>query len=264
MNIFKFEFKSNLIALLVWVGALSTIFAGASVEFSAFQGSEELKEFMEGEMFQVFFQALGADMLDMTTPEGFLSILSLYIYLPLSIYSGLLGAGIISKEEKNKTAEYLFTLPVSRRKVITVKVLTALLFTILINLIMIGMCALIFWRFSPDQIFYNFLLNLSIGVFFTQLCFLSVGFGLASVLKDYKKSGSITVAILISTFMISILVGIVDEAEFLKYITPFQYFVASDMLHGDFSVIYFILSLLITVTGVSTLYYFYQKRDLYI
>ena len=102
MNIFKHEFKSNIIALLVWVGSLSIIFWGASIEFSAFQGSEELKEFMEGEMFQVFFKALGADALDMTTPEGFLSILSIYIYLPLAIFSGLLGAGIISKEENLK------------------------------------------------------------------------------------------------------------------------------------------------------------------
>ena len=63
----------------------------------------EIQEFMDSPLFQQFYGALGAGNVNIMTPEGFLSLLSIYIYLPLAIHAGLLGAGIISKEEKNKT-----------------------------------------------------------------------------------------------------------------------------------------------------------------
>ena len=115
MNIIKRELKANIKSLIIWALSLSSLYFVASIEFNAFAGDQAIADAMA--QFETIFQALGTASSDMTTPEGFLSILSIYIYLPLAIYSGLLGSGIIAKEEQNKTAEYLFTLPVSRRKV---------------------------------------------------------------------------------------------------------------------------------------------------
>ena len=121
MNVILHEFKANLIALILWSVSLMSIIFMVSFEFSVFQGNTEIQEFMNTPVFQQFYNALGAGSANIMTAEGFLSLLSIYIYLPLAIHAGLLGAGIISKEEKNKTAEYLFTLPVSRTKILLYK-----------------------------------------------------------------------------------------------------------------------------------------------
>jgi ABC-2 type transport system permease protein len=262
MNIFLKECKTYLLPFLIWTASLITIYIVASVEFDAFQGNEEIAEAMA--QFEQLFLALGSSPQNMTTPEGFLGIMAIYIYLPLGIYSGLLGSSIISKEEKDKTAEFLFSLPVSRTKVITSKLLTAVLFSALLAFSITVGNILVFMRFEPTSGFYSFVWNMGLGVFLTQMIFLSLGVALSSVLKYYKKSGSITVIVLISSFMLNILIGFVEELEFLMIISPFDYYSIENMTEGVFELQYILITLLIVTAGIFTLYRFYPKRDLYI
>lgn len=264
MNIIKHELKANVIALILWVVALCTIIFLVSFEFEVFQGNETIQEFMDSPVFAQFYGALGAGNVSIMTPEGFLSILSIYIYLPLSIHAGLLGSGIISKEEKNKTAEYLFTLPVSRTDVLLSKFLVGFIYIVLANVIVVGSATIIFSRFETSDTYYQFLRNLSIGVFVTQFIFYSIGIGLASVLKDYKRSGAITVGLLLGTYMLSVLSNMVEQANFLRFFSPFRYFAASEMIENEFSFIYILISFIIIASGIVSLFYFYRKRDLYI
>lgn len=262
MNILSLEFKMNLKSLLIWSTSLVFIYVVASIEFSAFAGDPAIQEAMAE--FDILFQALGSEVADMTTPEGFLSILSIYIYLPLALYSGILGASIISKEEKNKTVEFLFALPVSRNRVLKNKLYVAIINTILINLIVVVSNILIYSRFDVDTSFYIFVLNMGVGVLVTQLIFLSIGLVLASFLKRYKLSGSITIAVLISTYMLSMLIGFVEELEVIEFLTPFKYFTAVDMMNGDYNLWFSLLSIVIIASGITGLFHFYNKRDLYI
>ena len=122
----------------------------------------------------------------------------------------------------------------------------------------------IFGRFETSDMYYQFIRNLSIGVFITQLIFYSIGVGLASTLRDYKKSGSITVGAILTTYMLSVLSNMADESNFLRFFTPFRYFAAPEMVENEFSFIYILLSLILIGIGTSSLFYFYPKRDLYI
>lgn len=260
MNIIKRELKANLKSFIIWALALSVIFLTASTEFEAYYGNEEIMEAMR--TFEQLFLALGVSIEDMTTPKGFLVLVSIYIYLPLSIYAGLLGSGIISKEEKDKTAEFLFTMPTSRTRVITAKLIVSIFYIVLLDLVAVGINILAYSRFDLTSDFYQFTLYLWLGVLLTELIFLSIGMLLSSVLYQYKLSGSITIGLLISTFMVSMLIGFVDEAEFLQYITPFQFFPAEKMATSTFELIYLLLTFILVVSSIYGLYYFYKKRDL--
>ena len=262
MNIILKEAKGYIIPLLIWLASLISIYMVASIEFDAFQGNDEIAQAMA--QFEQLFIALGTSPQDMTTPEGFLGIMAIYIYLPLGIYSGLLGSSIISKEEKDRTAEFLFSLPVSRTKVITSKLIVAVFFSALLAFGITVGNILIFSRFDPDPVFFDFVWNMGLGVFLTQMIFLSMGVALSSVLKYYKKSGSITVVVLISTFMLNILIGFVEELEFLMIISPFDYFSVENMLEGLFEIQYLIITFALVFAGIFTLFKFYPKRDLYI
>ena len=263
MNIVKREFKTNLKTLILWIMPLILIHYGASIEFMAFEGNEEIAEAMSE--FEALFSALGSSSADMTTPEGFISMMSIYIYLPLAIYSGLLGSNIISKEEKNKTAEYLFTLPVKRSAVIRAKSIIAFLNTIIINLAIMIFIYITYLQFDVSDFYLGFFINMSIGIFFTQIIFLTIGMLLSAGLKQYKKSGSITIGILIGTYMISILISIVGEnIEFLKYFIPFLYFPTSEMLIGNFEIVYIVITVVVVISSIFGTFYFYKKRDLYI
>jgi ABC-2 type transport system permease protein len=264
MNIFKRELKANFKAFIIWAVSLSVLFFAASTEYSVFADNEKVADALNNPTFQIFFQALGVQNINILTPEGYLSLMSFYIYLPLGIYAATIGSSIVSKEERDKTAEYMFTLPVTRKKVLFHKLLVAILYTFLLAVWIMVFCYWAFGRIASSPDFAQFIINLTIGVFLTQLVFLSIGLFLSSVLKHYKKSSSITLGFLIATFMVSMLTQITDKVDFLKFITPFQYFNVDNMLKGVFPLEYILLTGLIVVGCISGLFYFYNKRDLYI
>lgn len=262
MNIIKREFKANLKSLIIWILVLIFIVYGASYEFEAFRGNNNLMDAMSS--FIAIFDAMGIPFANLSEPEGFVSLMSIYFYIPLSIYAALLGSSIISKEERDKTAEYLFTLPITRNNVLIGKVTVAVINNILINIGLIAGTMLVYLRFLPSQSFYDFMLYLSIGLIFTQLVFMAIGMFLSGVLKQYKKSGGFTIGVVLGSYLLFVLIGLAEEIDFLKYITPFKYFEVNDMLDGIIQIKYVVISLAIIIMSITGLFYFYKKRDLYI
>lgn len=262
MNVIIQEIKSNLKGFIIWAISLGLLFFIASFEYEAFAGSEDVARVME--QFDFLFQALAGTTADISTPEGYLSLVSIYIYLPLAIYSGLLGSNIIVKEERDRTAEYLFTLPVKREKVIFGKVFVAILYTVVINVFSLTLTYFAFGRLGTSASYDAFVFNMAVGVLFTQLIFMALGMASGAILKQYKKSGSITIGILMGTFMLHILIGLTDKLNFLKYVTPFKYFSVDQMLAGEFKLVFLLITIFLVVGGITSVFYFYKKRDLYL
>ena len=262
MNIIKHELKSNLKAFLIWMGALSLVMAAASTEYSAFTSNPDMLDLLES--FKSMFDALGIPIVDLSKPEGFLAMMSIYLFMPVTLYAAILGSSIISKEERDKTAEYLFTLPISRRQVLKGKVITAFILLIAFVVGLLGLATVIFARFGIEASWFEFMGYMTIALIFLGSIFMSLGMLFASYLKQYKRSGGITVILVISTFMLNILVGLVEELDFMKYVIPFQYFLVEDMLNSNIQFIYVLLSFAIVIPSIYGVFYFYKKRDLYI
>jgi ABC-2 type transport system permease protein len=201
----------------------------------------------------------------MTSPEGFTSMVSLYFYLGLGIYSALLGSSIISKEERDKTAEYLFTLPIKRNEVILSKMIVAIFYSLMLNLITMSLVILFMLPYNPSNIFFNFMSLLIPGVLFFQLLFMSMGMLLSSILKQYKRSGSFTIGLLIGSYLLSTIIGLVEELDFLKYAIPYEYFEAATLLEtGKIDIVYLIITITIIALSLIGSFIFYKKRDLYL
>ena len=84
-------------------------------------------------------------------------------------------------------------------------------------------------------------------------------------MKEYKQSGSVAVALLLSTFIFSIVSSLSEQLDFLKYVSPFRYFDPLMMLNeSKFEPVYLALSAVIVAVSMAGAYYSYQRRDLYI
>ncbi len=262
MNIIKRELKDNLKGLIIWIVSLALIFFAASFEYEAFANNEEIAAAMAS--FDFLFEAMVGAPVDISSPEGYLSLVSIYIYLPLGIYSGLLGSNLISKEERDKTAEYLFTLPVKREQVVLKKLTVGVIYTVLINIILLTVTYFAFGRLGTSGSYNEFVFNLSMGVLLTQFIFLGIGAFLSAILKQYKRSGAITIGILMATYMLGVLSELSDKLEFIKYFTPFKFFDVSKMLVGEFELLFIVITFVVVASSISGVFYFYKKRDLYI
>lgn len=264
MNIVKRELKANLKSMFFW--SLSIIFLVFiwMIEYGSFANNPKMDQLINS-MPQGMLEALGMGNIILSSLSGFISAIGLYLYLLLGIHGVLLGSSIISKEERDRTAEYLFTLPISRKRVIGSKLVSAIINILILNIITLTTIILTSMQYEKDQGFYKFIFLLIITIFIVQLIFLSIGMLIASINKKYKKSANISMTILMITFLISSLINMVDTLDFLKYITPFKYFDATSLLkEGKIEPVFIVLSIFIIGGGIAGTFIFYPKRDLHI
>lgn len=264
MNIVKRELRANLKSIIIWSLAIAFLVFVWMIEFESFTNNPAMKDFMDS-IPKGALDALGMSELVLTNLSGFLSGISLYLYLLLGIQAVLLGSSIISKEERDKTAEYLFTLPISREKVIKSKIISGIINLIILNFVALGTTLLSSISYNKDVAFYKFLALLFLAIFIIQMIFFSIGMLVSSINKNHKKSGNISVSILIITFLIASFINMVASVDFLKYVTPFKYFDGSYILEqGRLKLIFLVISLIIIISGIGGTLFFYPKRDLHI
>lgn len=264
MNIVKRELRSNLKSMIIWSIAIAFLVTVWMIEYESFAGNPALNDFMAA-MPQGMLSALGMQDLTLGSLNGFIGSITLYLYLLLGMQAVLLGSSIILKEERDRTAEYLFTLPISRRKVIVGKTISAIINLIILNIITLSSMILSTMSYDKREDYYSFIGIVFVSIFIIQMIFLSIGMFVSAINKRHKKSASISVGILMITFLISSLINMVDSVDFLKYITPFKYFDTSYILNEmRLEPIYIVLSIVIIVAGIGGTLIFYPKRDLYI
>lgn len=202
---------------------------------------------------------------NLTTLIGFYGLMFIFFALMGAMAAAMWGSDIISKEERNKTVEFSLVLPVSRSRVITFKALAALVNCIVYVLVTWGISLVVMKQFNPDQAFKDFLALEMQAMFVIELIFLAVGLLLGCAMKQYKRSGSTAVAIILVAYFMSIFSGLQEKLNFLKYFTPFKYFDASNLLRdGKMDGLFLLISAGIIVVCVAAAYFTYNKRDLYI
>ena len=264
MNIFFRELKANFRSLLIWGGIASLfVFIGMS-KFAAFEGNPELVAILDN-MPPAILAAFQMNAFNLTTITGFVGVMFSYFAIILSVASTMWGTDIITKEERDKTVEFSLTMPVSRGKVITAKILAALVNCIGLTAITWAGLMLASRSFQPDAEYYAFLQSMILPLFIIQLIFLAVGIFLGCAMKQYKRASSAAVSILLGTFFISIIAGLKEDLDFLGYLSPFTYFSAADLLKKstpDLTPV--LLSVGIIAVLITGAYLTYTRRDLYI
>ncbi len=264
MNIFLRELKANLKSLVIWSVIIALLIMIAVAKFSAFAGDPQMLAMLDS-LPPAMLDALDMRAFNLTTLTGFYGVMFIYFGLMGAIAAAMWGSDIISKEERDKTVEFSLVLPVSRSRVITAKALAALVNCIAFVLITWVVSLVAVRSYNPDQAFFDYLGLEMRAMFAIELIFLAIGLLLGCAMKQYKRSGSTAVAIILATYFMSFISGMQEQLDFLKYFTPFKYFDAGNLLRsGQMDGTYLLLSAAIIIVSVAAAYWTYNRRDLYI
>jgi ABC-2 type transport system permease protein len=205
---------------------------------------------------------LGVGVFDLKIAIDYYAILYIYLALIAGIHAVMLGVGIIAKEERDKTVEFLMTKPVSRTRIVTSKLLSALSMLVLFNVITCISSFIALDYYSKNVSYAVTLTNLMLGMFAIQVFFAALGAFCAGLLKNHKLSFAISTSVLMVMLMISIIVDIIESVSILRYLSVFKYFDAKDIVKGGYLVAYPIIVLACIAVLIYGAYYFYKKRDL--
>ncbi len=205
----------------------------------------------------------GAGTIDLSQFSWFYAVMFLYIVVMAAIHSAMIGAGIIAKEERDKTCEFLFVNPIKRSTVITSKLAAALTNVLFINIIS-TVTSIAFASYNEaNSSTIGKILLLMIGLFLVQVIFLSVGMLAAAVIKKPKLASPIATGMLLGTFFLSMFIKIKEGYEYLKYFTPFHYFDGIVVIRSnELELKYILLSIGIAIVCFAVMYIVYPRRDL--
>ncbi|OGO18170.1 MAG: hypothetical protein A2Z14_18915 [Chloroflexi bacterium RBG_16_48_8] len=264
MNIFLRELKANFKSLVIW-GGIAILFASIGFsKFSAFEANTELLAILDG-MPPALLSAFNFNAFNLTTVTGFFGVMFTYFSLLLSVAAVMWGSEIITKEERDKTVEFSLTLPVPRSRLVTAKTLAAMVNCIGLLIITWGITLANAAKYQPDSEFYEFLSLSILALFIMQMIFLTVGIFLGCAMKQHKRASSVAVSLLLGTYFLSIIAGLNEDLEFLKYFSPFKYFNPAKLLHeSKIEIVFVWVSAGIIAASLVGAYVSYSRRDLYI
>lgn len=263
MNIYLKEMQSHRKSLIYWsIGIILMVVSGMNKYTSLSSSGQSMNELM-ADMPLSLKAIIGVGTFDLSKASGYYGMLFLYLLLMATIHSAMLGATIIAKEERDKTSEFLFVKPVSRNKIITAKLLAAFTNIVIFNLVTFVSSIAIVGKYSEGEAVNGEIAITMAGMFILQLLFMVIGSAISALKKRPKTAASMATGVLVLTFILSIAIDLNESLESLKYLTPFKYFEAKNIMYGGgFETIFVVLSILmIAVLSVVT-YVFYKKRDL--
>ena len=263
MNIFIREMKAHRKSLIFWcVGMIFMIVSQMSKYTATSSNGQSLNALMSS-MPKSLQAIIGSVSFDLSKLSGYYGMIFIYLALIATIHAAMLGADIISKEERDRTSEFLFVKPISRSKVVTAKLSAALLNLIILNIVTLISSIALADKYSKGEPLTFVIVNLMLGMFVLQLIFMFLGTGIAAISKSPKSASSLAMGILLTTFVLYNAIGLNSHLEGLKYLTPYKYFDAKNLNSSvGFEPIFVILSVLIIAVLLSTTYVFYRKRDL--
>ncbi|WP_423407874.1 ABC transporter permease subunit [Heyndrickxia sp. MSNUG] len=263
MNMFLHELKAYRKSTIVWsisLVALVALFLSMFPSFS--KDAEEFKQLLEG--FPVELRkAIGLSVDNIATMLGFFSYAFLYIKLAGAIQAMNLGTSILSKETREKTADFLLTKPVTRTQIVTSKLLAALVSLVATNIVFSAAVIIIALIVAGNDFSRNALLLVSITLFFIQMMFLALGILVSVVFPRIKSVITVSLGTVFGFFMLG-MISSTAEDKGLRYLTPFNYFDSAFIVKNmAYETSFIIVAVVFSITAIAAAYYMYVKKDVH-
>lgn len=260
MTLTKHELKQGRTALVIWTASIAFLMVICILMFPEMKGEMDGVSDMFASMGS-FTEAFGMDRINFGTLLGFYAVeCGNILGLGGAFFASLIAITVLAKEEKERTAEFLLTHPVSRVRIVTEKLTAVLIQIVLMNAVIWALSAASIAIIGED-IPWKELNLMHLSYFLLQIELAGICFGLSAFLRR----GGLGIGLGLATVMyfLNIVANISDSAEFLKYITPFGYTEGADIVaNGSLDTAMVLLGMAYTAIGIAAAYWKYCKKDI--
>jgi ABC-2 type transport system permease protein len=234
------------------------------VKYDGFSAAGESASEMMDSLPPAMKAIFGIGDLDLALVSGYYIVFLMYFVLLCGIHAIMQGSVVVSKEERDKTADFLLVKPVKRTQVMTAKIIASLISMVVLNAVTWITSILIVDIYNSGPSINDLIRELMIGLFIIQLIFFSIGLLIGVIMRTTKQATSISTAFLLSTFILSAAIDMYNKIDFLKFLTPFKYFDGKKIYIEGLNSTSIVLSLLIVCLAIASSYIIYKKKDLHV
>lgn len=260
MTIMNHELRQGKISFAIWTASISFLLVVCILIFPEMQGNMDGM----GELFSSmgsFTAAFGMDRLNIGTLTGFYAIeCGNILGLGGAFFASLIGISALSKEEHDKTAEFLLTHPVSRVRIISEKLAAILAQITAMNLILLAL-SLLSMKLIGEIIPWKEILLMHGAYYLLQLELAGICFGISAFL--HRGSMGIGIGLAAIMYFLNLIANMTEHAKFLKHITPFGYCEGADIIaNGRLDTGLAAAGMLFAVIGIVAAYWKYIRKDI--
>lgn len=263
MNIFLHELNAYRKSTIIWSISLILIIVLFLSFYPSFaKDAEGFKKIMEGYP-KAIRDALGFNLGNFFTILGFYCFPLSFVTLCGAIQAMNLGTSIVSKEVREKTADFLLTKPVTRSMVLTSKLFAALASIIITNIVYLTAASIASFQVKTADFSFNLFLMLSLTLFFIQLIFLAIGLMLSVLVPKIKSVLTVSLATVFAFYFLGMFSDTTGE-EAKRYLSPFKYFDTAYIIkHANYEAAFLIAGAVIMIIAVAASYLVYAKKDIH-
>ena len=218
----KREWKVNFRGFVIWTSILVILFGAVFLIYPSIITSDNMESL--NVMLKVFpedlLRAFNMDISSIDSAFGWIKTEGfVFVLLITGIYSGILGSGILLKEENDKTIEYLNSLPVKRTQIVMNKVAVGLVY-IFLMIIVLGVFNYVGLTWSGDFDKKSYLL-LSVTPIFSSIVIFSLCLFLSTFTHKTKNTIGFSLSIVFVSYFLNVISELSKETEVLKYVSVF-------------------------------------------
>ena len=260
MTLILHELRKNRLSLLIWTIALAFMLGVCVVIYPEMAGQMSEMENMFAEM-GAFTEAFGMDRINFGEFKGYFGIeCGNTLGLGGVLFAAVVGIAALSSEESHKTAEFLLSHPISRKKIIGLKLLSVIAQIVILNAVITAV-VLLLTAVIIENPPYKTMLLLFLAYFILQLQTAFICFGISAFVKFNAIGLGIGVGFVF--YMLNILSNITEDLKFLKYLTPFSYTDSADIIsNNQITAKYLIVGAVFAVIGIVMAFIKYTKKDI--
>ena len=248
--------------------ALTSVICGLMAVYVISMGpsfGKDIQQILDMKMPKNFQAAFGMAGIDYTKPMGFFGLVFLNIYLFIAVYMAGTFATIVSKEYRDKTAEFLYSLPGERLKIVISKLTVVVAYSVFAVFITYLSAVLGMKLIIPEAQDLQPLLLMSLAWLLGGLALGAIAFLLISFKPDLRGSFGLAAGIVMLFYMLQLIVSLNEDIRWLAYISPFTWFRGADIAAtGTIGIEFVITALLVCAVCLYIGIRKYRKMDVLI
>lgn len=263
MNMYLHELKSLRKSTIIWA---CSIIALAAIFISVYPGmvndAADFKKLLGGYPASVR-AILGINLDYITSILGFYSMIFSFIVLCGAIQAMIYGASILSKENRERTADFLLVKPVSRAFIVSAKFLAAFTMILVTDIIFYTALLIMVSLVKPVDYDGNLFFMVNLTLFFIQLIFLAIGAVVSVFFNKLKSVLPVSLGIVIGLYMTGALLATGKSDDAARFISPFKYFDVTYIIkNASYEVPFMLTGAIIVVVAVAASYIIYIRKDI--
>ena len=263
MNMYLHEVRSLLKSTVVWIIALAALAALYLLVYPGMmKDADDFRKLLEG--YPPAVRAiLGINLDFLTTIVGFYSMTFSFVTLCGAIQAANLGLSILSRESRERTADFLLVKPVPRTSIVSAKLLAAFTAILATNAVFCLFSLFMANLVKTGDFDLRIFMMINLSLLFIQLIFFALGMVISVFFQKLKNVLPLSLGIVFGLYAVGALL-VANSDDTARYLSPFQYFdYAYIIRHGSYEPRYLFTGAAAAVISIVAAYVVYCKKDIH-